>query len=404
VGGLVGYTYSGPISNSYWDTETSGQSSSSGGIGKTTTQMKQQATFVGWDFINIWNIIEDVTYPYHRWENEPPVADAGGPYVANEGTGITFDASGSSDPDGDELRYRWDFDSDSTWDTDWSTSPTASHTWYDDYTGIVTVEVSDGEETDTATADVTVNNVAPVVETLTVPIIPIKVNDPVYISGTFSDVGIEDSHTATIKWAEGIEKAGTVDGYSVTGSHSYTSAGVYTITLMVTDDDSGSGSMIALEYIVVYDPSGGFVTGGGWIDSPEGAYTADPTLTGKANFGFVSKYKKGADTPTGSTEFQFKAGDLNFHSNDQEWLVIVVAGARAQYKGTGTINGAGNFGFKLTAIDGELNGGGGTDKFRIKIWDKDDNDVIVYDNLIGADDDADPTTILGGGQIKIHKA
>jgi hypothetical protein len=105
-------------------------------------------------------------------------------------------------------------------------------------------------------------------------------------------------------------------------------------------------------YVVVYDQDGGFVTGGGWINSPIEAYTADPTLEGKASFGFVSKYKKGADTPSGNTEFQFKAGDLNFHSNDYDWLVI--AGAKAQYKGTGTINGAGSYGFKLFAIDDKL--------------------------------------------------
>jgi hypothetical protein len=57
----------------------------------------------------------------------------------------------------------------------------------------------------------------------------------------------------------------------------------------------------------------------------------------------------------------------------------------------------------LSAIDGAISGGGGTDKFRIKIWDKTDNDKIVYDNLMDAPDDADPTTLLGGGSIVIHK-
>jgi len=56
------------IHNSYWDIETSGQSSSDGGEGKTTAEMKQQATFIGWDFTNIWDIIEGVTYPYLRWQ------------------------------------------------------------------------------------------------------------------------------------------------------------------------------------------------------------------------------------------------------------------------------------------------------------------------------------------------
>ncbi|MCZ7570216.1 MAG: hypothetical protein M5U01_16745 [Ardenticatenaceae bacterium] len=76
--------------------------------------------------------------------------------------------------------------------------------------------------------------------------------------------------------------------------------------------------------------------------------------------------------------------------------------ARAQYKGSGTINGAGDFGFMLTAIDGQIKGGGGSDKFRIKIWDKNNEDTIVYDNQMGADDGADPTTVIGGGGIVIH--
>jgi hypothetical protein len=55
VGGLCGFN-AGAITNSYWDTETSGQAVSDGGIGKTTVQMTSQATFTGWDFTSIWAI------------------------------------------------------------------------------------------------------------------------------------------------------------------------------------------------------------------------------------------------------------------------------------------------------------------------------------------------------------
>jgi hypothetical protein len=140
--------------------------------------------------------------------------------------------------------------------------------------------------------------------------------------------------------------------------------------------------------------------------SPSGAYTPndtnDPDLVGKANFGFVSKYQKGAQVPTGQTEFQFKAGNLNFNSSTYEWLVI--AGARAQYKGVGTINGAWNYGFMLSAIDGQIKGGPGTDKFRIKIWEKIGNidGDIVYDNQMGQSETGDAATALGGGSIVIH--
>ena len=56
----------------------------------------------------------------------------------------------------------------------------------------------------------------------------------------------------------------------------------------------------------------------------------------------------------------------------------------------------------LTAIDGQISGGGGVDKFRIKIWDL-GTGSIVYDNQVGDADDAGLSTALGGGSIVIHK-
>ena len=116
---------------------------------------------------------------------------------------------------------------------------------------------------------------------------------------------------------------------------------------------------------------------------------------GKANFGFVSKYQPGKALPQGNTEFQFHAGNLNFKSTVYEWLVV--AGAKAMYKGEGTISGqAGVYGFLLSAIDGS------PDKFRIKIWEK-TSGTLIYDTLpVGAADDADPSTTLGGGSIVVH--
>ena len=152
--------------------------------------------------------------------------------------------------------------------------------------------------------------------------------------------------------------------------------------------------------VVIYDPEGGYVTGGGWIDSSLGAYTPNPNLTGRASFGFTSKYQPGATIPTGNTEFQFRVADFNFKSTSYDWLVV--AGARAQFKGSGTINGNGNYAFLLTAIDGQINGGDGTDKFRIKVWDR-NSGVVIYDNQIGTPDSADPTTVIGGGSIIIHQ-
>ena len=166
----------------------------------------------------------------------------------------------------------------------------------------------------------------------------------------------------------------------------------------------GCGSAAtSIAYLAVYDPTGGFVTGGGWINSPAGAYSADPTLTGKANFGFVSKYKKGSNVPDGNTEFQFHEGNLNFSSSSYDLGSLIIAGYKAIYKGEGTINGTGNYKFMVSAVDGNMSGGDGYDKFRIKIWNK-TNNTIVYDNNLGMDENDVPTTTLGGGSIVIHKS
>ena len=196
-----------------------------------------------------------------------------------------------------------------------------------------------------------------------------------------------------------IEDLGSFDDDTlVSPSFTGVTVGVTELELWV---DDGVDFALDSTILVVYDPSSGFmtgdgfVTGGGWIDSPAGAYAAQPSLTGTANFGFVSKYKKGASIPTGQTEFVFKAGDLNFHSSSYDWLVV--AGTKAKFKGDGTINGAGSYGFMLTARDGV------PDTFRIKIWDKDNADAVVYDNQFGDEDDAELTTTIGGGNIIVHK-
>jgi probable HAF family extracellular repeat protein len=238
---------------------------------------------------------------------------------------------------------------------------------------------------------------------------PVAVGMPVNISVQFSDIDTTDTHTAVWIWEGNGNSAGTVTepngtvSGTVTGSTIYAAAGVYNVTVSVTD--SGGLSSSVSRQVVVYDPSAGFVTGGGWIMSPAGAYKADERLSGRATFGFVSKYLKGANKPSGETEFRFQAAGLNFYSNNYDWLVV--GGARAQYKGTGTINGRGSYQFLLTAVDGDLIAKGTADRFRIKIWHRDDSanaDVTDYDNQLdstvaGSNQEG---TILGGGSISVR--
>jgi len=240
------------------------------------------------------------------------------------------------------------------------------------------------------------------------------VNAPVTFTARFTDAG-GGTHNGIWMFdnlsqaAQIVEPSGATPG-SATASYLFTAANVYKVKLTITDScgESGTADLIdGMEHlVVVYDPSAGFVTGGAWINSPPGAFNPGleqwAGVVGKATFGFVSKYLKGANVPTGNTEFQFRAGDLNFKSTSYQWLVV--AGARAQFKGWGTINGQGNYGFLLTAIDGQVNGGGGVDRLRIKIWDE-ASGVMIYDNQHGTDDNAalGDATVIQGGSIVIRK-
>jgi hypothetical protein len=75
----VGENRYASITSSFWDVETSGLSSSDGGIGKTTAKMQTAGTFLaaGWDFVgetvngteDIWWILEGQDYPRFWWES-----------------------------------------------------------------------------------------------------------------------------------------------------------------------------------------------------------------------------------------------------------------------------------------------------------------------------------------------
>jgi hypothetical protein len=260
----------------------------------------------------------------------------------------------------------------------------------------------------TCTFNVTITNSSPSSIVFDGPIEPKSLGTEIVMSASFMDENIKQATWRAFDGSIDIQSVtyfkndnnGNLDIESTTHTFKNLPAGVYTIKLTLKDycEEETTENY---QYVVIYDPNGGFVTGGGWILSPAGAYTPNVTLTGKATFGFVSKYKKGTNVPEGNTEFQFHAGNLNFKSSEYEGGSLVVAGSKAIYKGKGTINGNGDYGFMVSAVDGQVSGGGGVDMFRIKIWDK-ASGLIVYDNNIGNDDNAIPSTALSGGSIVIH--
>lgn len=99
----------------------------------------------------------------------------------------------------------------------------------------------------------------------------------------FPSLTLAQTWTVSWDWGDQTTSVGTVADFVASGSHAYDTPGVYTTSGTITYDDGGEG-FTDYQYVVVYDPDGGFVSSGGWFYWPE---------TGeKTNFGYTMKYNK----------------------------------------------------------------------------------------------------------------
>lgn len=242
-----------------------------------------------------------------------------------------------------------------------------NHTYQDNGSYPITVTVSNNEGgMGTASATVTVENIAPQVQTITAPSQGIKVNTSVSVSAAFQDAGVLDTHTAVWDWGDNTTSSGNVTESSgsgtVSGQHVYTQAGFYTLTLTVTDKDGGVDTK-QYQYIPVYNTAAGGLTGAGRYTSPAGAYIPNPSTSGQVIFTANAHYV--GNTLTGSSNLIFTAAHMIFTSSSNQWLVVTKPTATLQQ--TGKINGTGNYTLLISALDGNLPGAGGTDKIRVRI-------------------------------------
>ena len=108
---------------------------------------------VGWDSEYGWGIIDASAALGSPGVNRPPLADAGGPYTGTVGASVLFDGSGSSDPDGDQLTYLWDFGDGSS-----STEMSPAHSFSAAGTYSVILTVYDGKNPDTDQTSATITS------------------------------------------------------------------------------------------------------------------------------------------------------------------------------------------------------------------------------------------------------
>ena len=191
--------------------------------------------------------------------NQPPVFIEIGPQMVQEGRELRFTIQ-ATDPDGDALTYAAGaLPAGASFN-----ALTREFVWrpLDEGSASVTFTVTDPDgESDTMTVALTATNAAPTVDAGADQVVGLqdidddcddhhkhhkdKAEAEVSIAVVFDDLGLGDTHTATINWGDGTSSTGkvteptaTADG-AVKGRHTYTRAGDYTVTVTVRDNDGG---------------------------------------------------------------------------------------------------------------------------------------------------------------------
>ncbi|MES9942146.1 MAG: PKD domain-containing protein [Candidatus Thiodiazotropha sp. 6PLUC2] len=203
--------------------------------------------------------------------NQPPVANAMGPYTSQADETITFDGSGSTDADGMITSYDWNFG-----DGSFGTGISPTHAYADSGTYNVTLTVTDDNnavDSDVTSVSVEQGNLAPAAD----PRGPYAgtVNESIaFDASSSSDT---DGQIVSYTWDFGDGTTGT----GVTPSHSYTDSGVYNISLQVTDDSgsTATGSTTATIGDVVNEPPAAVTDGPytGTVNQPLDLSAADST-------------------------------------------------------------------------------------------------------------------------------
>lgn len=196
-----------------------------------------------------------VGYACENQSNQPPSADAGGPYAVDEGSIFFLDASNSFDVDNNIQSYLWDLDNDGEFDDASGVNPQMHAV--DDGVILVAVLVTDTLGAfDIANAEVTVSNLPPAIESLQdTTIHPWGAFE---LEFHFSDPGYLDSHSCVVDWGDETSSAAALHpgDYFHTGmaTHVYRMPGDYLVQIIVEDDDGGV-AMTTLTVVVDLAPS-----------------------------------------------------------------------------------------------------------------------------------------------------
>jgi hypothetical protein len=145
--------------------------------------------------------------------------------------------------------------------------------------------------------------------------------------------------------------------------------------------------------LTVYEPTGEFVTGGGWIWDSSG---------GKGNFGFNIKYTR-SGKPQGHFLYVYREGGWNYVVKSNAWIGLAVEEAWAYFEAKCVIQ-------KYNPVTEELVWDEGNYKFRVDVWDNDPTggvdilqiQVLDKNGVLFHEAGFTPLGELQGGNIVIH--
>ena len=181
------------------------------------------------NFFEGW-VVDDVTVTgVSGLPNQPPLANAGGPYSGFRNQPVALNGSASSDADGNPLTYAWNFGDGTT-----GTGVRPSHVYAASGTYTVTLVVSDGVASSApAVTTATVTNRIPIANPGG-PYFTMFKNQALTFDGSRSSD--PDGNALTYRWSFGDGTTGT----GVAPTHAYAIPGNMSVTLVVNDGENDS--------------------------------------------------------------------------------------------------------------------------------------------------------------------
>lgn len=235
---------------------------------------------------------------------------------------VEFDASESSDPDGEIVGYEWDLDGDGSYDDGDEVTAEYTYTQYGTYEAKLRVTDNNGE-TSTTTVEILVDEGLQPNGTIDVEL---EEDGTAYVGQSYyfdvSDASSPNGEIEKYAWDFG---DGSTPTKNKTAKHTYEDAGTYTVTLTLTDEEGETGeTTLEIEVVTAESaPTVVITTDQSWSDEEE------TTITGKVPFTVTFYGDESTDPDDNITNYEW---DLDGDGEVDE----VGEGTEYTYEETGT--------------------------------------------------------------------